>query len=250
MKTLGDHTPIDTGLRRLRREEAGIHVRDVGFELEGGMHRHEMKRLEEHVANTGYFAGYYDHGYEDGLNVNGKGERNLEVKFWSPDYGVVVDVLRYAYAKCGFATNHRCGFHVHMTFEDMPKAVSFFSSVAVQNEFRFEYERQFAGSQKYLGRLTSEHCRHDNVHGLSVSGKVLYVGPATISLLAYPTHGTIEFRILPNQESWIEAVRGLEWLVRTVDRMYEIHGGVAADSVLAPEKVREDRMLRQSKRGL
>lgn len=230
-------------LRGLRRDAIARHIESAGFELEGGMHRHELDRLERYVDELG-FGDKYMQMREDGISVNGKGIPDLEVTFWNRRFSALADFLRYTYDKCDFKTNMRCGFHVSVRFADMDGAVSFFSAPSVQDEFRERFRVRFGHRLKYAARLDSMYCSGNNVDVASgvvtPSGEIFYLHEATIGIAAYPKNGVIEFRIMPHQESWIEAVMSLDWIVRTADAIYGAREGVAADSVLTPEMVKRD----------
>jgi hypothetical protein len=231
-------------------ESASIsrHIVSVGFELEGGMDREELLRLERFVDDNG-LGSYYARDVESGLCVK-KFHGDLELKLHSRKMEVLAGFLDYAYNECGFETNFNCGFHVHMRFEDMPGAVVFFSSPSVVAQFKRDYSERFDGNEKYLARLGSVHCRNDNVD-TELFGRILrdgrhripYNKNSVIALDAYKRRGNVEFRVLPNQTSSEEAIESLGWIIETADRIYGARGGVAHDSVLTREMVERDRSL-------
>ncbi len=241
------HAKVD--FKDLSRHRVGGRIVSAGIELEGGMNQIDLARLEDHVLAMG-LSENYQRGRENYLDVRGKSLGNLELRLWSDNFSAVTDFLRYAYDECGFATNAKCGMHVHLKFEDMPSTVSFFSSKKVQERFREEYKRKFGDDPKYLARLSNIQCRGDNIF-MGVEGFVGHTSPngvgycekSTINLAAYRKLGTIEFRILPNQSTGKEAVESLNWLVSTVEKVYGSFGGIASDAVVTPQRVDADKRM-------
>lgn len=235
------------GMRRNGRITSN-NIVSVGFELEGGMSKRNLKKLERYVHENG-LGKYYQRSYEifSRLFVGGLSRfKNLELRFWSADPKVLNDFLDYAYNECGFKTNSRCGFHVHLAFDDMPEAVSVFSSRKLASQFRQDYGCSFP-EERYQSRLSSHYCTEVNVltgeggEARSCQNGVIMLGRnSAINLAAYRKHGTIEFRILPNQLTSVEAISSLSWIVSEAKRLYGKNLGNANDRTITADDARID----------
>ncbi|MDE1768851.1 MAG: hypothetical protein KGH64_05135 [Candidatus Micrarchaeota archaeon] len=215
----------------------GKHVASVGIELEGGMDHSDLKKLVRYLDDNGLNV-YYSKGEEPGLRVKSKNIPNAEIRFWNRQFAVAKDFIRYVYDDCDFKTNDNCGFHVHVRFSDMPQAVSIFSSPTVINSFVGLYKKEFR-ARRYRDRLHSMYCFDlDNVTMvLAQSGpELIYEKRTRINLGAYIEHGTIKFRIMPNQLSSAEAIKSLEWVVSTSESLYARNlGRIVKDAKVSPQ---------------
>ncbi|MDE1768637.1 MAG: hypothetical protein KGH62_04685 [Candidatus Micrarchaeota archaeon] len=219
----------------MRRDIPAQHIKSVGFELEGGIDGPGLKQLQGYVRENRLSVYYNDKQRERSLNVKGKDHPNMEIRFWNGTLKVCTDFIEHAY-RCGFETDQSCGFHVHLAFDDMTKAVSTFSSPTVIKQFVDSYKDQF-DDHRYLSRLKNVFCSNPKNVDIASNGAVLFEKKTIINIGAYLNHGTIEFRLLPNQQNAIEAISSLEWLVKESDRIFAENLG-ASDAMLSHESVR------------
>ena len=220
----------------------GRHVRSVGFELEGGIDFKDLEKLRRYVSVKG-LSGAYSEGEEEGLKVGRKDDGNIEIRLWTRDLSVAAEFLDYAYMECKFSTNYNCGFHVHMTFDDMVGAVELFSSPTVLGHFVDLYKERFSES-KYFERLSNEWsglaANVSSEEHADGSYRPDYKRKAPINVGAFLKHGTIEFRILPFQKTGAEAADSLRWIIETADMLYGRYLGRVDDTKLTRDAVLAD----------
>jgi hypothetical protein len=139
----------------------------------------------------------------------------------------LLDFVDKAYNTYGVKANSHCGFHIHMKPNtrklsyDLVKAS--IAHKAFQEEFIDKFRAEYAGKPKYLNRLVSTYSRWnyntENVRGQLMRGGNRYT-PINLLSTTEP-QGTIEFRLMPNQESGAEAQRTLKWMGKTVNGMFK-----------------------------
>jgi hypothetical protein len=241
--TSGSDQAQRASLVDLVRDRPGKHIMSVGFELEGGINKSALRALQRHAA-ANRLDNHYSYGEERNIRVRSRSISNVEIRLWSDRFHMLADFLGFAYNECGFATNDTCGFHVHMKFGDMAGAASLFSSPSVNREFLDLYSQKFPDA-KYQDRIYNSHCSAGNVgpeRYIEDYKLICFYKNSAVNIGAYRSNGTIEFRILPHQESAEEAVESLDWIVKTADLLYSQHHGTVTDALVSPYQVEKDRM--------
>lgn len=227
-------------LQALERCSPGAHIKSVGLELEGGLSDSGLSRIREYAEARG-LGGQFDVHVEPSLDVPCR-HPDVELRFWSSSLQAVSDFIRYVYGEGGFMTNTNCGFHIHLKFEDMPSAVSLFSSKSVRDEFRAMYRERFGPTGRYMDRFYNRSCSGDTFLAAEDQDHawIPYDRESAINLKSFVKHGTIEFRILPNMLRGEEAVGSMLWLVCTADNLYARHEGKVDDAFVTPEAALSD----------
>ncbi|MEM2175619.1 MAG: hypothetical protein QXI58_08390 [Candidatus Micrarchaeia archaeon] len=192
-------------------------IESLGVECEGGIDYKDLDKLEKYI-ETNDLTDFYSVTNDGSVLVYDKDIRDIEIRFYHYDLDIILDFLRYLFSECNFKTNSSCGFHVHVRFVNMEKAISLFSYEKVWEIFLNEYKKKFKDF-KYIRRLANRYCgaiysEGDIVGQLDGLDGYRY---RAINLKAVYDHDTIEFRILPGMDSFTEAKNAILWLIDVID---------------------------------
>ncbi len=194
------------------------YILSLGMEMEGGLNTDEMKMVNRWLQNCDLKQKYTSWSSDGSISGIRKDYSDVELKFWHTDLKVINSFLECLY-KSGFETNKTCGFHIHIILDK--DLYSLFSYHRFYRMFIILYKQQFSGRIKYILRLSNNYCKE----GYSVTRVMSQLGSPyhnscrynAINLNCYKKQGTIEFRILPNQESSMEAISTLKWFITTIE---------------------------------
>ena len=198
----------------------------IGIELECGVPR---TKREAFIAWAREKYGRRFQVNDDGTAGGGGSDyvQSYEYNLWATDIKELKEYLEKAYDTYGVKTNSDCGFHFHVKPNinkleyDLVKADIFHKGY--QDEFLNEYKEHFRGNQRYLDRLTSRWANaiynKENARMQLSGGGDRYTAINLKS--ASEAQGTIEFRILPNQNSGTEAKTSLTWMAKTINNLFK-----------------------------
>jgi len=210
-------------------------IKSVGIELEGGINSDDLKKLKNFVKENS-LNDYFGYGYDYSVNVDGKDYYNIEIRFWHHDLNIFFKFIEFIFNECKFKQNNTCGNHIHLKFVDNEKALSIFSYRKAWKMFLDEYKK-FAYTfndekmlNKYLSRLNNRYCLARYSSKVVISQLRHYEKDSSryraINLNSYNINKTIEIRILPYFNNFDEAKKSIEWLIKTIDNIYNIRKSV------------------------
>jgi hypothetical protein len=205
-------------------------IKSVGIELEGGINSDDLKKLKNFVKENN-LSDYFGYGYDYSVNVSDKDYYNIEIRFWHYDLNIFFKFIEYVFNECRFKQNETCGNHIHLKFVDNEKALSVFSYKKAWEMFLDEYKKyaySFTDEKmnKYLKRLQNKYCLAKYNTKIVIKQLQSYEKNESryraINLNSYNLNKTIEIRILPYFNSFDEAKKSIEWLIKTIDKIYNI----------------------------
>jgi len=210
-------------------------IKSIGIELEGGINSNDLGKLKNFVKENS-LNDYFGYGYDYSVNVSDKDYYNIEIRFWHYDLNIFFKFIEYVFNECKFKQNNTCGNHIHLKFLDDEKALSIFSYRKAWKMFLDEY-KNFAYSftdektiNKYLSRLNNRYCLARYSSKVVISQLRHYEKDSSryraINLNSYNINKTIEIRILPYFNNFDEAKKSIEWLIKTIDNIYNIRKSV------------------------
>jgi len=206
-------------------------IKSIGIELEGGINSDDLKKLKNFVKENS-LNDYFSYGYDYSVNVENKDYYNIEIRFWHYDLNIFFKFIEYVFNECRFKQNDSCGNHIHLKFIDNEKALSVFSYRKSWKMFLDEYKKyafSFSDEKtmnKYLSRLQNRYCLAKYNTKIVISQIRSYEKNESryraINLNSYNLNKTIEIRILPYFSTFTEAKKSIEWLIKTIDKIYNI----------------------------
>jgi hypothetical protein len=206
-------------------------IKSIGIELEGGINSDDLKKLKNFVKENNLNE-FFSYGYDYSVNVDSKDYYNIEIRFWHSDLNVFFKFIEFVFNECGFKQNSTCGNHIHLKFADNEKALSIFSYRKAWKMFLDEYKKfayTFSDEKmlnKYLGRLDNRYCLARYSSKVVISQLRSFEKNNSryraINLNSYNLNKTIEIRILPYFSNFNEAKKSIEWLIKTIDKIYNI----------------------------
>jgi hypothetical protein len=210
-------------------------IKSIGIELEGGINSDDLRKLKNFVKENN-LNDYFSYGYDYSVNVENKDYYNIEIRFWHNDLNVFFKFIEYIFNECKFKQNSTCGNHIHLKFIDDEKALSVFSYRKAWKMFLDEYKK-YANSfvdgkmlNKYLGRLDNRYCLAKYNTKIVISQLRHYEKDSSryraINLNSYNVNETIEIRILPYFSNSNEAKKSISWLIKTIDKIYNIRKSI------------------------
>lgn len=194
-------------------------IKSIGIELEGGLNKTELSKIERWVIKNN-LTRFYQSKRDGSVSVRKKTITNAELLFWNTDKEKVFEFLEVCYNN-GFETNKSCGFHIHLKFDDMENMINMISHYKIQKEFIKAY-KEWASRKapKYERRLTNYYCLGKTTSNGIINNMSGYgTRYKAINLSSLRTHKTIEFRIMPNQISSDEAKETINWLIETLGKL-------------------------------
>jgi hypothetical protein len=209
-------------------------IKSIGIELEGGINNDDLRKLKNFVKENS-LNDYFSYDYDYSVNVDGKDYYNIEIRFWHYNLNVFFKFIEYIFNACKFKQNSTCGNHIHIKFVDNEKALSVFSYRKSWKMFLDEYKKYAYSfidekTMKYLGRLQNRYCLAKYNTKIVISqlrsdekNESRY---RAINLSSYNINETIEIRILPYFSSFDEAKKSIEWLIKTIDKIYNIRKSI------------------------
>jgi hypothetical protein len=148
----------------------------------------------------------------------------FEIRYWSTDLTDIRNFLRHCYKVTKVKTNASCGFHIHVRFADMDKALAIFSHYTQTVKFLTIFNETFGNIPKYESRLRNMYCNQVRLDKERTVLKRQLEGEhdyryRPINLAAYKAHGTIEFRMMPFAEDEDEAMKMIHFTVDTIEQL-------------------------------
>jgi hypothetical protein len=197
-------------------------VKSVGVEIECGI----FKRNLYNIIDTFDFVKIGEDGSvcvdcpvnedDDSYDV---WKENVEIRYWSDNLDDLLKFLSYCWNNAGIIQNNTCGNHVHVCFRNF---VPFWFS-PFPYYFLKMYKRKYAKNRKYMLRLGNDYCKSykysNEIIGRMLSGncdsRERY---KFVNYLAYPKHGTIEFRVMPYAECYNEHKEQLLFILDVIEK--------------------------------
>lgn len=196
-------------------------IKSLGIEFEGSFKNKETLQV---IKNTFNYPERFEiksdgsvHVYHDTNKIS-----NGEVTFYSTSKREIIDFLDKMFRIGNAKTNSSCGLHVHVLFNDMDKWIKLLSNRGFQTAFFKEYLKEFGLISKYKFRLTSRWCkrRYDENNIINGINRTNFgTRYKAINFQALIRHGTIEFRLFPYQEDFVEAQNTINWFVNTLTKL-------------------------------
>jgi len=227
-------------------------ISSLGIELECGFLRNYKSYILENVKDSRNVVFAYDGSVYVPKPIEignyeevGEFQTGAEIKYYSNSKKDLNDFVQAVYEHGKAKTNDSCGFHLHVIFKDMDKWVKLLSNKNIQRAFYREFRKEFKGNTKYLRRLRNRYCKKrfdensvirslNNYYNWDNNSVGRYYG---INLSALRKHGTIEFRLLPHQETFQEANRTLDWFVSTIKKLDKYKGVIAKKTICFSNEV-------------
>lgn len=151
------------------------------------------------------------------------GNESAEFTFWSTSMAELGAWLDGMYAS-GAVTNPSCGFHVHVRPEDRYRWA--FATRGYWDGFKAAYQAMARAHPRRGIYVARETCNWSSFREWSLqeaadlaAGSSLRYAAVNLQSLTRHRFGTIEHRILPDQETAEEARSSLGWLVSTASRL-------------------------------
>jgi hypothetical protein len=205
-------------------------IKSIGIELEGGIDKEDLENLKKYCEKNN-LSEHVLFGDDGSVVVKNKEIRNIEIKFWHFNLQTFLKFVEYVFTKCCFEQNSTCGNHMHFKFINDNKAISIFSFRKTWKTFKQEYIK-FVNTleenlrEKYLKRLENKYCKFEYITDIVIkqlnSYDKNYSRYYAINLSSYNLHKTLEIRLLPHFDNYEEAEKAILWLIRTIDKIYNI----------------------------
>lgn len=192
-------------------------MKSVGVEIECGIWKGKLLDIANLFNVTVAEDGSVDveiPDYGDGIWMH-----NAEIRYWSDDLDELLDFMRFCWEKARIVQNPSCGNHVHVRFNNF---VPFWFS-PFPYYFLKMYRRKYAENRKYMLRLGNDYCKSYK-YANEIIGRMLKGNCDSrerykfVNYLAYPKHGTIEFRIMPYAECYNEHKSQLMFILDVINK--------------------------------
>ncbi|RLD10697.1 MAG: hypothetical protein DRI44_05385 [Chlamydiae bacterium] len=195
------------------------HIASLGVEAEGGINEEGLDEVIEGLEkkNLRY---YFQIHYDGSVSVPDKDYTDREFNFYNSNLKNIRFFLKLLF-NAGFEANSTCGFHIHARITDnLPKL---FSYEYFYNKFLELYKSRYKFNEKYLRRLRNSYCRAEydeyKICKQLESRDKCHERYTAVNLNALNVHGTLEFRIFPYQESVLEAMSTIKFVINAVEKL-------------------------------
>jgi len=195
------------------------HIVSLGVEAEGGINEDGLKEVIKGLEKKGLRHLFEIH-YDGSVYVSDMDYSDREFNFHSSELKDIRFFLKLLFG-AGFKANSTCGFHIHARMvNDLPKL---FSYKHFYEKFLDLYRSRYRFNQKYLRRLHNSYCYADydeyKIYRQLASRKKCSERYTAINLNSLNLHGTLEFRIFPRQESLLEAMSTIRFVINAVEKL-------------------------------
>ena len=187
-----------------------VFVESVGVELECGI-KYNNKDWDKDANSVvdslkGRIKNHKDFYVTGDGSVKVDNCHNCEFKY----HGRMEDVkkwLKIMYEEKKVKTNKTCGFHIHLKFNEGIAPIV--SSRSFWDMLKKEYKKKYSGNRKYMRRINNYHSQF-NYYSITDH-------ESAIDIECLRENKTIEIRIMPHQENYVESWETLDWTVRVVN---------------------------------
>jgi hypothetical protein len=196
------------------------YINSLGLEIECGIDNEDYDNLTAYLHEKN-LAQYASIGADGSVWVDEKDMSDTEIKFWHENLKIILNFVERLYNKYKIKTNRTCGLHIHIKLKDN-ELFGIFTFKKFFKAFIKEYVEYFKDS-KYLDRLHNNYCvaRYTKTDMIRQIQGIRSVRYRAINLVPFRTRKTIEFRIFPHQQNYIEFENTILWFVGTIDKILE-----------------------------